>query len=132
MSPDPFDSLFDSLNGMGDRGTCDDDFFCFWALADVESISEHLPDRCSRFADASHYFIIADHSISLPSYAIRLSADSSAANPVASLFADSGAIAVEDYFESFTDFVLHYLDDPVETSAAFPGDAWSSPNRDRE
>lgn len=118
--PPDLRSYFLAVNGMGERGTCDDDFFSFWQLSDVISIADELPDRSSRFADSSYYFQIADHSICLPSYAIRLSADPADANPVASVYADRGALAVEDIFESFTDFVQHYLDDPFRTGAALP------------
>ncbi|MCH7989053.1 MAG: SMI1/KNR4 family protein [Planctomycetes bacterium] len=118
--PHDLRSYFLAVNGTGERHTLDDDLFCFWPLSDVISIAEDLPDRCSGLAHASRYFIIADHSICLPSYAIRLSADPAAANPVASVFVDPNTLAVEDMFESFTDFVQHYLDDPFETGGALP------------
>ena len=113
--PHDLRSYFLAVNGTGDRDTVDDDWFCFWQLSEVISIAEYLPDRCLRFAHASHYFIIADHSLCLPSYAIRLSADPADTNPVASVFIDPNTLEVEDLFESFTDFVQHYMDDPIGT-----------------
>lgn len=104
---------FLAVNGMGPRQTIyDNDFFSFWPLQDVITIAEDLPDRCSKFAESPAYFMFADHSISLPTYAIRLSSNPCDANPVASVYSDFGAFAVEDFFHSFTDFVSHYLDDP--------------------
>ncbi len=116
-------AYFLAVNGMGERGTCDNDFFSFWPLQDLITIAEDLPDRCSNFTDASRYFMFADHSIALPTYAIRLSSNPADPNPIASIFADFGAFEVENFFDSFTDFVDHYLDDPVETSVALPRNA---------
>jgi hypothetical protein len=111
---------FAAVNGMGDLGTCDNDLFHFLQIDNITTIAAFVPDRCSLFQDAERYFIIADHSISLPSYAIRLSSNLADQNPVASVFTDRGALQVEDFFGSFTDFVTHYLDHPVETSVTFP------------
>ena len=111
---------FSAINGMGELGTTDDDLFCFFRLQDLASIADRVPDRASRFHDAHRYFIFADHSISLPSYAIRLHSGDSDANPVASVYTDGGALEVEDFFESFSDFVRHYLDDPNGTCVTFP------------
>jgi hypothetical protein len=36
------------------------------------------------------------------------------------VYSDFGAIEVEVFFNSFTDFVNHYLDDPRGTAAALP------------
>jgi hypothetical protein len=121
--PSDMRAYFLAVNGMGERGTCDDDFFSFWPLQDLITIAEDLPDRSSRFPDASRYFMFADHSISLPRFAIRLSANVTEPNSVASVFADFGAFEAENFFDSFTDFVNHYLDDPVETSVSLPRNA---------
>jgi hypothetical protein len=117
--PPDMREYFLAVDGMGEKGTCDDDLFSFWPLQDLISIAEDLPDRCSKFAESPNYFMFADHSIALPTYAIRLSSDPDVANPVASVFADFGAFEVEVVFDSFTDFVNHYLDDPIQTSAAY-------------
>ena len=111
---------FETVNGMGELGTTDDDLFSFWRLSDVQSVAQYVPDRADRLPNASRYLIIADHSIGLPSFAIRISATPNAPSPVASLFTDRGALELEDTFDSFTGFLRSYLDDPNETSAAFP------------
>ncbi|MGQ0634632.1 MAG: SMI1/KNR4 family protein [Planctomycetaceae bacterium] len=110
---------FLTVNGMGERGACDNDLFSFWPLQSLISIAEDLPDRCSKFAESSIYFMFADHSVALPTYAIRLSSNPDNANPIVSVFADFGAFEVEVVFGSFTDFVSHYLDNPIDTSAAY-------------
>jgi hypothetical protein len=113
--PDDLRCYFATVNGMGVRGTIDDDFFSFWQLADVESIAQFVPDRSSRIPTASDYFIIADHSISLPSFAIRLSNTTNEPSPVASVFTDRGALESEDVFESFSEFLRSYLNNPMDT-----------------
>jgi hypothetical protein len=118
--PSDMREYFLTVNGMGPLNIVDDDLFNFLPLQDVVTIAEQLPDRCSKFAEAPNYFIFADHSIALPSYAIRLSSNVRDANPVASVFSDFGNLEVEVFFNSFSDFVNHYLDDPHGTSAALP------------
>jgi len=119
--PSDMRAYFLAVNGMGEHGMCDDDLFSFWSLQNLVTIAEDLPDRCSGFPDAPRCFMFADHSIGLPTFAIRLSADAEAPSPVASVFSDFGAFKVQYFFGSFTDFVNHYLDDPVGTSCALPG-----------
>ena len=116
-------AYFATVNGMGERGTTDNDFFSFWQLSDIESIAEFVPDRSERIPDASRYFIIADHSISLPSFAIRLAHNPADPSPIASVVTDNLALELEDVFDSFTDFLRSYLDNPDETSATFPSGA---------
>src|SRR5579871_3998086 len=61
----PFDmrEYFLAVNGMGPLNVVDDDLFNFLPLQDLITIAEQLPDRCSKFAEASNYFVFADHSI---------------------------------------------------------------------
>ncbi len=113
-------SYFLAVDGMGERGTCDNDFFSFWPIGDLISVAEDLPDRTAREPDAARYIMFADHSIALPTYAIRLSHRHSENTPVASVFADAGSFGLKVYFDSFTGFVNAYLDDPIETSVAIP------------
>lgn len=110
LLPNDLRLYFAAVNGMGELGTCDNDFFHFWQIENVTTIAAFVPDRCSLFQDAEKYLIVADHSISLPSYAIRLSSNPADQNPVACVFTDRGALQVEDFFGSFTDFVTRYLD----------------------
>ena len=118
--PADFREYISTVDGMGEIGTTDNDLFCFFALTDLVSIAENVPDRAAKFDDAGRYFIFADHSISLPSFAIRLTDDPAIGCPVAAVFTDSGALDVEIFFESFTDFLRSYLDDPNGTGATFP------------
>lgn len=116
--PSDLRRYFITVNGMGERGTCDNDFYSFWQLSDVSTITEDLPDRADRFPDSPHYFLIADHSIFLPAFAIRLSVDGSAPNPIVRVIADAGVLDVETAFPSFTDFVEHYLRDPLDATVS--------------
>lgn len=121
--PSDFRDYISTVDGMGEIGTTDNDLFCFFSLSDLVSIADYVPDRAGRFDDAHQYFLFADHSISLPSFAIRLASDSSVGGAVAAVFTDEGALEVEDFFDTFTDFLRSYLDDPDGTSATFPRDA---------
>ncbi len=109
-----------TVDGMDGVGTTDDDLFSFFSLSDFQTIAERAPDRAAKLEDAHRYFIFADHSIALPSFAIRLTEDSKAGCPIASVYTDAGTLEVEDIFDSFTDFVRSYLDDPHGTSVMFP------------
>ncbi len=120
--PPDMRTYFLKVNGMGEYGTCDDNFFSFWPLQELISIADRLPDRSSGFSDASRCFMFADHSVALPTFAIRLASDPNASTPVASVFSDFGAFKVQYFFDSFTDFVNHYLANPFETSLVLPDD----------
>ena len=123
VMPDDLRRYFATVNGMGERGTTDNDFFSFWQLSDVESVARYVPDRSHRLPNASRYFIVADHSIGLPSFAVLLPTASGDPSPVASVFTDSGALELEHCFDSFTHFLRSYIDDPIETSATIPRSA---------
>src|SRR5262249_3912041 len=88
LVPPAMREYFLTVNGMGPPNVCDDDLFNFFPLQDLITVAERLPDRRSTFAEASKYFMFADHSISLPTYAIRLSSSPDAASPVASVYSD--------------------------------------------
>jgi hypothetical protein len=118
--PSDFRAYLAAVDGMGEDGTCDEDMFCFFQLADLRTIADLVPDRVSSFPDAQRFVIFADHSISLPSFAIRLTANATDATPVASVFTDGGALGVQEFFDSFTDFLQSYLDGPIETSVLLP------------
>ena len=118
--PDDFMTYFLMIDGMGERHTCDSDFFGFWRFQDLITIADDLPDRSDIFDQSHDYFMFADHSISLPTFAIRLSNEKSTPTPVAGVYSDFGALDVEDFFESFTDFVSVYLRNPTELVGAIP------------
>jgi hypothetical protein len=105
---------FLTVNGMGPEGTVDDDFYSFWQLDKVLTIAESFPDLANNLPKARHYFLIADHSVYLPAFAILLSIDHSQGNPVARVFPD---VEIEDAFASFTEFAEYYLRDPLGATA---------------
>ena len=118
--PDDFLDYLLAVNGMGEPFVCDDNMFSFWPIQQIESIVDHFPDRTIGVRDAQRYFMFADHSISLPTYAIKLSNDKSAPTPIATVFFDFGAFDLEDFCDSFTEFVKLYLDNPAHLSACLP------------
>jgi hypothetical protein len=111
---------FLAVNGMGPKPIVDDDFFAFWQLSDVKTVAEECPEHGEQSPEAAHYFLIADHSIFLPAFAIRLAGNSSRYNPVALVYThlDSKDREIRDAFRSFTEFVEYYLQDPLGATAA--------------
>jgi len=118
--PTDMRSYFQAVNGMGERGVVDDDMFGFWRIQDLISVADELPDRTDDYPDTRRYFMFADHSISLPTYAIRLSSNANDNTPVASVFSDFGAFGISDLFPSFTEFVSSYLTDPYGPCQTLP------------
>jgi hypothetical protein len=87
--PHDLRSYFLGVDGMGERGAVfDDDFFSFWRLRDVRSVADERPDTPRRLADASNYFLFADHSLFLPAFAIRLHEDVGSRNVIARVYTD--------------------------------------------
>ena len=115
--PDDVRRYFLTVNGMGERGIYDHDFYSFWPLSDVCTVAKELPDRADRFPESSSYLLIADHSIDCPAFAIRLSGDARDSNPLVRVFADAGVLEVETAFPSFAVFVEHYMRDPLDATA---------------
>jgi len=60
MLPPDMRAYFLAVNGMGERGTSDNDLFSFWPLQQMTSVADDLPDRSSKFADAAKCFMFAD------------------------------------------------------------------------
>lgn len=118
--PDEHRCYFATVNGIGECCTTDNDLFSFGQFSDMQSISQHFPDRSHHLPNASRYFIFTDHSIGPPVCAISLSSASGDPSPVASVFADSDRLELEECFDSFTDFVRSYLDNRIETAKTFP------------
>ena len=112
LLPDDFSNYFSTVNGMGERGTWDSLLFSFWCLQDVVTIADDVPDRAAKFQESNRYFMFADHSIALPTFAIRLSPNTAEPNPIAAVITDFGALDVENVFESFTEFIAVYLNTP--------------------
>ena len=66
--PTDLREYFLHVDGMGEPFQWDEDLFNFRPLSEVESIS----DLEIMLEDRSSYFVIADHSIWLPAFAIRV------------------------------------------------------------
>jgi hypothetical protein len=130
----PYDmrQYFLTVNGMGVMGECDEELFYFWPLHEVTSIADYLPNRADKFADSAKYFLFADHSINLPSYAIHLNQFDNHSNRVAVVYSDAKHLFVQDFFNSFADFLSKYLCDPVGTGACFPDEVQSADKHENE
>ncbi|MDA7928498.1 SMI1/KNR4 family protein [Mariniblastus sp.] len=118
--PSDFHAYLTVINGMGEPFTCDNNMFSFWPIEQIESVADHFPKRTANVIDAKRYFMFSDHSISLPTYAIKLSNNRSDPTPIATVFSDFGAFDLEGFCDSFTDFVRLYLDDPTHLSTCLP------------
>jgi SMI1 / KNR4 family (SUKH-1) len=103
------------VNGMDAWGGTnlfgwDDDLFRFWPLSEVERASDHYhPDRF--LEDQGSFFLFADHSISLPSYAIRLTPEGEGGNAVIAIYRGGGRYETTVVADSFSGFVKRYLAD---------------------
>src|SRR5438552_2893117 len=73
------------VNGTGRYAEMDNNLFCFWSIDEFKALNEEYPDA-TWFEDPTSYFLFADHSINCPSYAIRLSTDLSAKNPILAIY----------------------------------------------
>ena len=80
----------------------------FFPLHQVEPATELFhPDLF--LADQSSYFAFADHSISLPTFAIRLTPEATSGNVVLAILSDRREYRVSCVGASFSDFVERYL-----------------------
>ena len=99
------------VDGMGEPFKWDTDLFNFRPLSEVESIG----DRQIVLEDKSSYFVIADHSIWLPAFAIRLTPSGTGPHPVIAIESDeNGGYGQSIVAHSFSEFAERYLTD--ETS----------------
>jgi SMI1 / KNR4 family (SUKH-1) len=111
--PDDLRDYFLAIDGMGPENLnppfgWDDDLFRFFPLHQVQPATEQFhPDLF--LADQSSYFAFADHSIALPTFAIRLTADVTCGNDVLAIFSDRREYQAGRVAGSFSDFVEHYL-----------------------
>jgi SMI1 / KNR4 family (SUKH-1) len=109
--PTDLRAYFLHVDGMGEPFTWDEDLFNFRPLSEVESIS----DLEIVLDDRSSYFVIADHSIWLPAFAIRLTPSATGPHPVIAVETDSkGGYGSTVVAGSFSEFAERYLID--ETS----------------
>lgn len=107
LPPDLCD-YFSHVDGMGSRGMSDDDWFSFWPLAEVLRASD---DSEPFIEDQSSYYLFADHSLCLPTYAIRLNPSGTGPNPVIAIFWHNGVYTSGVVARSFSQFVEKYLGD---------------------
>jgi SMI1 / KNR4 family (SUKH-1) len=102
--PPDMRAYFKAVDGM--NGEMDDQrMVTFWPLEQVKRVTDELPGEPRKHES---YFLFADFLIWSHGYAIRLSADSEAANPVVIVPADGTTRRVA---ESFSDFITRYLAD---------------------
>lgn len=106
---------FAVVNGMDAWGDAnpfgwDDHLFRFWPLSEVERASDNYhPDRF--LEDQGSFFLFADHSIGLPSYAIRLTPEDKGGNAVLAISRAGGTYDTTVVAGSFGGFVKRYLAD---------------------
>lgn len=103
--PEDLRAYFRHVGGVrmdGESPALDQDLIRFWRLEDVETLaSSWVPAP-----DARSWFVTADYSIWVWAYVIRLSADPSAAAPVAVSFGSAELLPVADSFEEFVEKYL--------------------------
>jgi hypothetical protein len=111
--PSDLRDYFLATDGMGPEDLNppfggEDDLFRFFPLHQVEPATERF--RPNLFlADQSSYFTFADHSISLPTFAIRLTREATWGHVVLAIFSDRREYRVSRVAGSFCDFVERYL-----------------------
>ena len=100
----------------GTAGTYDEEFFCFYSLAEVQAVAERFGDYhgVPKYSDLLHtwpehptFYAFADYMIHSLAYAIRLDAQTTATNPVFVLCGGT----YRPIAESFTEFLALYRRD---------------------
>ena len=103
--PDDLRAYFLRVGGVrmdGESPALDQDLIRFWRLGDLETLaSSWVPAP-----DAQSWFVIADYSIWVWAYVIRLSPDPAAPAPVAVSFGGAELRAVAGSFEEFVELYL--------------------------
>ena len=110
-------STVDGMDAFGESNPfgLDKDLFRFWPLNEVERATEsYSPDHFLK--DQASFFLFADHSIALPSFAIRLAAEAEGDNYVLAIYSDGGNYEATKVADSFTNFVGKYLADETSRS----------------
>ncbi len=95
-------AYFLTLNGSegGMNGPMDDYLLSFCHLSEVRPLGEAAPELGAPNAD--QWFVVADHSIGVHLYVVRLSDNSAAPTPVAVVY-DEFIVVVAPSFEAFLD-----------------------------
>jgi hypothetical protein len=105
-------AVLDGMNPSQDANSfgMDDDLFRFWPLSEVERASDfYHPDRF--LEDQRSFFLFADYSISLPTYAIRLASEGKGDSTVIAIYSDRRKYETTAVADSFGGFVKRYLAD---------------------
>ena len=107
--PSDLRDYFLNVNGMAE-GVTDNALIRFWSLNEVKPIPEEAPDYAdpSCIQEAQSFFLFADYCIWSHAYAIRLSSNYEASNPVIII----GIEPPIQMFHSFSELVSSYLSDP--------------------
>jgi hypothetical protein len=112
--PADFIRYFALVNGTG--GEYDESFFCFYSLAEVQSVAERFHDYhgSPKYSDLLHtwpehgpFYVFADYMMHLFAYAIRLDNRSASTNPVFVLHGGQYQLIAD----SFTEFLALYKRD---------------------
>jgi hypothetical protein len=128
--PDDLRGFLLAIDGMGPEDLnppfgSDDDLFRFFPLHQFEPATERFhPDLF--LAEQASYFAFADHSISLPTFAIRLTPEATSGNVVLAIFSDRGEYRVGRVATSFSDFVERYLTSSDSRLCLIPSDTGMS------
>lgn len=113
--PDDLRAYFLAVNGMGPaQCVFDDAFNSFWQIENVVSVADYEPDGSCDVPESNSWFIFADHSLHIETFAIRLSSDSRNPSPVARVrLCENEQFDIEVAFDSFSAFLDAYLDNPM-------------------
>lgn len=115
--PEEFRAFYEYCDGSYGM---DEALNTFWPLSEIDTVPATLSDFCGipdysaisrHLPNAHNYFVFADHSIWVCVYAIRLTEDSNAANPV--IVINDGR-SYDTVADSFTAFWNKYLAMPGE------------------
>jgi hypothetical protein len=117
--PQDLRECFIAVDGMREIGVLDDSLFNFRPLSALTQVTSNPSDSRQDRPAAAQYFVLADCSISLPEFAIRLNADAEDKTPIATVFSDAGVSVIADRYESFSEFIRRYLDDPLEVATRY-------------
>jgi len=117
LLPNDLVTYFNQINGSNDE--YDNRFYRFYPFSNFKSINDNLknwngtPDYSNivnTLPDFESYFVFADYSICIFSYAIKLYPDFSLINQVLVICGDEYKVIAN----SFSDFIDLYLDDSIE------------------
>ena len=103
-------SIVDGMDAVDEENLFgwDEDLFRFWPLSEVECVTDYFS-----LHRPSAFYIFSDHSINLPSFAIRLTPKTSSGNCVLAIYSDCGTFKATKVAGSFSEFLGKYLEGEV-------------------